>query len=102
MKHKGGFQRQRAGGNFGIHGIKDSKTSSDTGAPNLCMQHVKFLLQMDTDCQRANCQYVHYNKRLAKVRLVDFKQLINASSINASAKAEICDFVDKNPKRFKK
>jgi hypothetical protein len=35
---------------------------------------------MDKDCQRANCQYVHYNKRLAKVRLVDFKQLINAST----------------------
>jgi hypothetical protein len=71
----------------------------------LCGIHLKFILNMDNKpCSRApgTCQYHHFDKRLKKVTADEFKQMVQASSIKALWKSEICAHVDKNPKRFKK
>jgi hypothetical protein len=75
-------------------------------APNLCANHLKFLLKVTVGnkiagpCERANCEYVHFSKRLVQVTKEELTKMIRASGMSEDLKSALCSNVNQSAQRF--
>jgi hypothetical protein len=76
-------------------------------APTLCANHLRFLLKVTVGtkiagpCERANCEYLHFNKRFVQVTKEELTKMIRASGMREDLKSGLCSDVEQSKLRFK-